>query len=318
MRVIPRTGIGAEKRKQLAVPVVSRALNTLATISSQYADSTVSADLPVGSYTYQGFQIAITSKVDIVGKTVLKGGKYYVQTAFLADYIDTVELEINSTVERKFDMATLLQLNTFFGHDQIDGFANMVFGGPGIFWEKGAEDAYMLGTKNVRQLRLLFKLKSAWIDGQLNIEILSEHARQAKNLEFITTMKTYRKALGLAGEHQITDLPISADLSRVYLFPSAPVGEVEFTIDDQVVLGGHSEQLKALNGLYGRDMAALGSDAIVFDFWRTKEVNKGLRALKGDDQRARNADIRVKLETLSDNVEVKIIMELCGAYWTQG
>ncbi len=314
MRRLPRTGVGTEIRKKLSVPLIQR-FSQLATISSQYSDGTATADLPVGSYTYQMFQMGIRSSAEIAGKTVEKNGIHFVKTANLAEFIEEVSLEIDGVIERRLDMDLLLKLNAFHSYDVTDGLFYMTFGGPNIFWDKASEDAYMLGTGDLRSLRLLFKLKSAWTDGSMFLEIGCEHARIPRPLEFINTLKSRRISLGAAGEHTITDLPINADISRLYVFGSG-LKKTELVIDDQKVFDCHSYEAQGLNAIYGKDVSALG-DCILFDFWRTGEVHKGLRSLESVEHRKRNASIALMLETVSADTEVRVVMELAGRYVNQ-
>ena len=315
MRNIQRTGIGSELGKKLRVPVINRFLTDLATISGQYSDGTATADFPVGKYTYQLFQIGVRSSAEIAGKTIEKGGEHFVKTANLAEFVEEVSLVINGTVERRIPIDLLLKLNASKGLNTTDGFAYMTFGGPHEFWEKAAEDAYMLGTGNLRDLRLDFKLKSAWADGAMFLHLGAEVAREAKPLEFISTMKSRRYSLGSAGEHTITDLPINADIARIYVFGTG-LKRTEFEVDGETVFKANAYCVEGLNTLYGADVTAL-DDGVVFDFWRSGEVEKGLKSLEGDAQRKRNADIQIMLETAAADTEVQIVMELAGRYVTQ-
>lgn len=296
------------------VPLIQRAEH-LATISAQYSDGTAVAELPVGPYTYKALQIAIESDAAIVGETINVGGREYVQTAFLSKYIDRITLEIDGTAERDIDVATFLQLNSFMGFDATDGLAYMTFGVNEFPFQPMAEDAYMLGTGNLRSVRLLFKLATPWVDGSMNLRVLCEHARLRRPLGFITTMKSYRYSLASIGEHTITDLPINADIARLFVFGDG-LKDTELRIDDQLIFDANSYEMQGLNALYGRDIAALGN-GILFDFWRERDVNKGVASLTTAAERKRNADVRLQVETTAANTEVRVLMQLCGRYWSQ-
>lgn len=315
MRRIQRTGVGGELGKKLRVPVINRFQTNLATVSGQYSDGTATAEFPVGAYTYQLFQLGVKSNAAIGGDTITKNGEHFVNTAALSKYIEEVTLVIDGVAERKIPIDLLVKLNASKGLNTSDGFAYMTFGGPHEFWDKRAEDAYMLGTGNLRSMRLDFKLKPAWADGSMFLHIGAEVARIARPLEFISTMKSRRVALGAAGEHTITDLPINADIARIYVFGTG-LKKIEFEVDDEKVFDAHSYAIEGLNSLYGTDVTQL-DDGVVFNFWRSGEVEKGLKSLESAAQRKRNADIQLMLETINANTEVQIVMELAGRYVTQ-
>lgn len=314
-RLIRHTGIGAEAAKRLRVPRVHR-FEKLATVSAQYADGTVTADLPIGPYTYAMQQISLESSVAITGETVLIGGKNIVKTAYISKYVGNVILEINGTKEKELSADRLISHNAFMGYDAQDGFMYLAHGGPHVFhWERAA-DAYMMGTGNIRSLRLLFQLTNAWpADNSMKLSIMSEYARIRRPISFIETTNTVRHMISGSGRHTITGLSTHSDISRIFVF-GASVNRIELIVDDQVVMDAEYQELLAMNALYGRNVAALG-DCMLFDFWRDRDVKQGLRALERPDQRKRNADIRMNVWT-GAATELEILTENVGTYASQG
>ncbi|NOR63028.1 MAG: hypothetical protein GQ535_11125 [Rhodobacteraceae bacterium] len=320
-RRIATSGVGPQRKAALAVPLVFRH-ERLATISGQYSDGSVVAELPVGPYTYKNQQIMIVLNAQTddpdnagVSMTYEVNGTHYLKSSFFTKFVKKISLEIDGDVVRDVTAARSMQMNGHYGYDVVDGFHWMTFGGPREFWDQGAEDAYLLGTGDLRDLRLNFDLTSDWVTGSMKIQIMSEYARIARPIAYLTTLKSFRYTFAAAGPVVITDVPVNADLAQLFAFGTG-IKHAKLEVDSQFIFDGDYQQLMALNALYGRDVSALG-DCVLFDFWREKNASKGLKALNADPQIKRNADIRIHLD-LEAATEVEIVARACGIYRSQG
>lgn len=314
-RRIRNSGMGGEALKKTQTRNFLHRVAPKATITGMYSDGTAIATLPTGKYTYQFFQIGITSKIAIAGVTIEKAGKHFVQTEHLADYIENVTLEIDGTPERDLDMAEFIEINGYRKLDVMDGFVFMPFGGPNLFVDERQEDAYMLGTQDVRDLRLLFELTAAWDETNMSVSVQTEYVPVSRKLEWIETHKTQRYTASAAGKFTISDLPVHADLAAI-LVSGPGINHAKLTIDNEVLFDGNAYELEAALALYGQDTTALG-DHVMFDFWRGMEATKGLAGLRSAAQRKRNADIRLELDLANANTELKVTLLQCGRYRTQ-
>ena len=322
-RRVKTTGIGKQRLSALATQNIAFRFESLATISTQYADGSVVAELPVGPYTYKAHQIAVTTtaQMDVPGvvgtsMTFEVNGVHYVKTQYLDLLVKKISLEIDGSVERDHTTGELVKLNAHYGYDTTDGFLWMTFGGPREFFNKEAEDAYMCGTMDLRDLRVNFELTAEWVTGSMFIQIVSEYARVQRPLAYLTTNKSFRYSFAAAGEHVITDVPINADLAQLFAFGTG-IKALKLEVDGQFIFDSDYHSLTGLNALYGRDISALGDVALV-DFWREQNPAKGLRKLQGDAQVRRNADIRIHLDLATAGTEIQIMARACGLYYGQG
>ena len=311
------SGIGKQQANALhSRPLLHRLDGSVFSYSPMFADGTTYVDVATGPYTYQFFQIGIESTAgEIVGETYGQNGKHWVKTAFLDKYVKSVALEINGNVERKKTMTHFVHLNEFMGYNGTDGFVYEVFGGPNEFVSEDHEDAYMLGTKNIRSLRVLFEMTADWVSAGMKVTMLAEYVPIDRSVSFLRTqsMRTYH--LSGAGEYSFSDLPTHADVARILVFGS-PLGDVTLNIDGIDFMTGNSREIHAAHNAYGRDYDALGA-GVFFDLWRGREATKGLRALRTAEQAKRNAEIRLTVESLAADVELQVLIENCGPIGTQ-
>lgn len=286
----------------------------LATISDQFSDGIAVATLPVGNYTYKNQAISLVSSVEIDGVTINDNGTHYVKTANIPDYIEELTLEIDSEPVRKHLMTELIDLNGFFGHDRTDGVVWMSHAGPNFFNDLRYEDAYCLGTADLDQLRINFKLTPAFVNGTMRIELNSEHFRVGRPLHYFETYAMRRHTAASVGEHTI-EVDTHSDLSRIYI-KGAGLVRAQLVVDEQVVTDGTNLAVRSLNDLYGRDVTSL-DDGFMFDFQRNKDGDKALRSLEDAAQRRRNAKILVIVETSNPTTEIFVYTSKVGKYSQQ-
>ncbi len=315
-RRLRNTGMSGEAMKKTQTAnFLHRVSSKRASVQGMYSDGTAVAHIDTGPYTYQYFQIGLVSKIGIAGKTIARGGKHYVKTANLHEFIEKVDLVIDGTPERSMTMPEFIRLNGYRGLDVIDGFVFMEFGGPNLFTNERQEDAYMLGTANVNDLRLQFELSSDWDETNMKISLITEYAPVSRPLEWIETHKTQPHQFTAAGPVVLPNISVNSDLSGI-LITGEGITSAKLIIDDQTMFEGDVYELQASCALYGNDTTALG-DHVFFDFWRGAEATKGLMGLRSAAQRKRNADITIELELENPNTELVATMLQCGRYATQ-
>lgn len=296
---------GAAKRVHITSP-------DMATVSGQLADSTMVMTFQTGPYAYLSWQFSLTSNVEVTGETYQLGGVHYVKTEFISKYVKNITAQADGVTFRKITMAQQIQLNASKGLGAQDGTVYMIYGGPHEFKDPRVEDVFMLGTSDVSQLRVLFDLTSDWVNGQFNLTVLSEYAPISKPLGYVQTYVSQRYDLSAAGEHLITDLPVYDDISRIYIWGSN-ISDFEFNYDNQAVYKGNVMSQLAHNKAWGTSVDALG-DCILIDFMRSEENWVNLQGLRSDAQRKRNARASLKLEMLTADNEVQVMIENSGRW----
>lgn len=311
------SGVGQAQGQKLRVPIHFRADNTLAVISNQYADGVAVIDLPTGAYTYRGFHLSLINTAEIVGKTFGYMGRHHVNTANWPEYVERISLEIDGKVEQDFYTDELIDLNKLFNHDTMNGDVVMTFGSPGWFKEDMPEDAYLLGTGNVKSLRLLVKLKAAF-PATMKLAILCEYAPIIRPIGWLVTTRRTRYSFNAAGEVTITDLPHGLDVAAIWVrsINSKNVANVSLEVDQQMIFDATTHEIRALSALWGKDIAALPSRDIFLDFWRDYD-GKGLASITSAAQIRRQAQIRLSLNFIEADAQIYAITLHCGPYLAQ-
>lgn len=296
-----------------------RYLDGLPTISNQFADGVAVIDFPVGDYTYRAFCLSIENSVEIAGQTITEGGVKRINWANIASYVESVDVEIDGKVQMSYAINEWLDLNECFRWNVKDGFMWLAFGAPGFFDDyPAAEDAYLLGTGNIRSLRLLLKLKTGWLP-TMKIKVASEYAPVVRNVGYIVTMRAQRYVTASIGPYTISDIPHGVDLSSIWVrgMNGKRINGFALKVDDQLMFDCSTPQYAALAQLWGKDHTQLGTGNLFIDFWREGNPNKGLASLTSDAMVRRNADIRLTLDMGEADAELKIITMHCGLYQLQ-
>lgn len=314
--LVRTSGVNPEIARGVAVGQHFRFLDSLPTISNQFADGVAVIDLPVGLYTYRAFNLSIANTVAIAGETISEAGGFRINWANFAKYVDSIDIEIDGKVQMSYTSDELLDLNEAMRWNVKDGFNWLCFGSPGFFNDYPlAEDAYLLGTGNIRSLRLLIKLKAAWAN-TMSLKLACEYAPVNRPVSYIVTMRTQRYVLPAVGETTISDIPHGVDLSAIWVrgMNAKRINGFSLKVDDQLMFDCNSAQYASLGQLWGKDHAQLAAGNLFIDFWREGNPNKGLASLTADAMVRRNADIRLTLDMGEAGAEIKIITMHAGEF----
>lgn len=316
--VVRTSGVNAETAKTLHVGAHFRFSNALPTISNMYADGVAVMDLPVGLFTYRNFFLSVTNTVAIAGETIAEI-THRINSANFSKYVERVEVEIDGKVQMGFNSDELLDYNEMMRWNVKDGFMAMCFGSPGFFNDfPAAEDAYLLGTSNIRSLRLLIKLKAAWAS-TMKLNLVAEYAPVSRPIAYIVTMRSQRYVAPGTGEYTISDIPHGVDLAAIWVrgMNNKRIDAFTLRVDDQVLFDCETPQYAMLGQLWGKDHAQLATGNLFIDFWREGNPNKGLAALTAQALIRRNADIRLTLNMGEAGAELKVITLHCGLFAQQ-
>lgn len=315
---IRTSGVNPEQARNLRVGAHFRFDENLPTISNQYADGTAVIDFPVGLYTYRAFGLRIENSVAIAGETISEMGVFRLNSANLSKYVASIALEINGKIEQEYTAAELIDFNELMNWDVRDGIHWLCFGSPGFFKEDLHEDAYLLGTANIRSVRLLVKLQTAWL-ATMKLIVATEYAPVARPIGYIVTHRQQRYSFSASGEQTISDIPHGIDLAAIWVraLNGKRLDAYGLRVDDQQMFDCSIPAAMALGALWGKDTSQLAAGNLFIDFWREGDANKGLAALAQMQQVRRNADIRLTLNFGEAAAEIKLITFHCGLYSLQ-
>lgn len=315
---IPVSGVGPEQARRLRVPQHFRYDNSLATISNQYGDGWAVIDMPVGNYCYRQFNLSVTNTVPIASVTGLVGGRNIVFTADLATYINRVQIEIDGKVEQDFFISELIDFNKLMNWDMRNGLVNLCFGSPGWFKSDLEEDAYLLGTANLRSVRILVQLKAAWLS-TMRLNCGCEFAQVMRPVGYLVTMRRTRYSTNAAGYSTVSDLPHGIDMAAIWVRSINAIGvnNVQLDVDTETVFMGHLSEFQNLAQIWGKDYLSLPVADIWLDFWREQDAGKGLASLSLLQQIRRNAQIRLSLDFAATGAEYYVLTFHCGPYSLQ-
>lgn len=318
--LIRASGVNPEAAKLESLQnIIPRYLDNLPTISNQFADGVAVVDFPVGALTYRAFNIFLTNSAAIAGETTPESGTHRVTWAFLSKYMDTVEVEIDGKTQISYSADEILDLNELMRWNVKTGFNFLCFGAPNFFnGFETAEDAYALGTANIRSLRLLIKLKAAW-PATMKLNVAALYYPVAKPIGYITTTRVQRYVLAGTGAQTISDIPHGVDLAAIWVrnMNAKQVNNIRLTVDDQTLYDASTAAWAALGQLWGKDHAQLAAGNLFLDFWMEGNPNKGIAALASNAQIRRNADIRLELDMAEAGAEIKIITHHAGLWQNQ-
>lgn len=312
------SGVNPEQARHLAVKAHFRFDENLPTISNMFADGTAQIDFPVGLYTYRAFGLRVENSAAIAGETISEMGVFRLNSANFSKYVASVALEINGKVEQEYTAAELIDYNELMNWDVRDGIHWLCFGSPGFFKADLQEDAYLLGTGNIRSVRLLVKLTTAWL-ATMKLVVATEYAPVSRPIGYIVTHRTQRYVFSGAGEQTISDIPHGIDLAAIWVraLNGKRLDGFGLRVDDQQMFDCSVPAMAALGALWGKDTSQLSAGNLFLDFWREGDANKGLAALAQLAQVRRNADIRLTLNFGEAAAEIKLITFHCGLYALQ-
>ena len=315
---IPVSGVGAQAGAKLRVPQHFRFANDIPTVGSQFADGVATIELPVGQYTYRMIKLNVSSTIVVVGKSFAMGLRNYINTANLSDYISKVALEIDGKIAQEFFISELVDWNKLMNYDAQNGVLTLAFGSPGVFKDEVAEDAYLLGTADLRSVRVLVTLTSAWV-ATLKLNCNVEYAKVARPVGYLVTMQRSRYTAPGSGDFIITDLPHGIDMAAIWFRSTNAIfaGSIQLDVDTETVFEASALELKSLNQIWGKDIAQLPAADIYLDFWRELDAGKGLASLSAIAQVRRDAKLKATLTFDAAGASFYAITFHCGPYKAQ-
>lgn len=271
-------------------------------------------DFPIGPYTYRQWGISLTAPAPIAGVTYTLGGQNYVMTSKLADYIETLIIEINGAAKWELTAAELIRWNAYQNLDTTEGVMRVPFGGPNIHNTDMAEDAYQLGTSNLRSLKLRIKTKAAWVVGMMPL-INAEYAPVRRNIGYFTTTTRNVFTNPAAGQFYNSDIAVGLDFAAIWV-QGGNINRAKLTIDREIVFDQSNMALRSIHEAWGKDVAALGA-GFVFDAWRDGDSIGVDSVADSVAERRRGADVRLDLDMGVANQTMTCITFHCGLFSEQ-
>lgn len=285
--------------------------DSLAAIGTFVASNVGYIDFPVGPYTYRQWGFSLTAPAAIPGVTFQIGSTHYVLTSKIADYIDTIIIEINGTGEWEMTAAELSRWNAYNNLDTSEGVLRIAFGSPNVHNTDMAEDAYQLGTANLRNLKLKIKTKAAWVTG-MNPVVNVEYAAVRRNIGYFVGTTRGSMVNGAVGDFNNTDIAVGRDFAALWV-QGASINRVKLTIDREIVFDQTSLSLRSMHEAWGKDVAALGS-GFIYDAWRDGD-SIGIDSVSDSvAERRRGADVRLDLSMGAASVAMTYITFHCGLF----
>lgn len=308
------SAVNHEKAANLRTNGVYYLSDTLATVGAFVANNWGYIDLPVGRYTYRQWGLSIIAPAAIVGKTDIRDGVNVVKTANISEYVDSIVIEINGQAKWEMTADELMKYNNYQNHDTADGVLRIVFGSPNIHNTDIVEDAYQLGTGNLRSVKLRIKTKAAWVSGMLPV-LNVEYAPVSRPIGYFQTTTRYAYTNPGAGAYSITDIAVGLDFSTIWV-QGANIKRGKLTIDRNIVLDQSTWNLRAMHTAWGKDVDGLGA-GIIFDAFRDGD-GVGVDSISDQlAERARGADVRLDLDMATAGNALTLVVLHCGLFAQQ-
>ena len=314
-RRIKTSGVAEKAQNRLMLKPMQQFRNDLPTITDQYADGTFEVNWPLG-VTYTGFTVSLVSSAEIANITNRRGGKYYVKPARIENYIESLELIIDGDVVQKMTSEFFFKMCEWRLWEISGTHLVWGFGGPHIFSDPEIEDAYALGTSNVRSLVIRVKTKAAWVN-TLTPQFGAFFHNVKKPISFFQRIRTYKTSVALAGIYTLRDLPITDDIAQILIQSQdgKSIDSAEVRIDKEIYAQGDYQDFVIWNVLNRRDNTLSGwgfNEHIMIDFWRDGDGQKALRGLVSPQQRRALADIEIDLDLRDANTELTTTIVTAG------
>lgn len=285
--------------------------DNLCTIGTFVANNWGYVDVPCGAYTYRQFGISLVATAAIAGVTIAQDGKHFVMSSKIADYLDTIIIEINGQGKWEMTAAELLKWNAYSNLDTTDGVLRIVFGSPGLADVDAAQDAYQFGTAGLKSVKLRMKTKAAWPVGMLPV-ITTEYAPVARQIGYWQTITRYVYTNPGTGNYSITDLHNGLDLATMWV-QGANINRGKLTIDRAEVFDMSNYLLRSMHEAWGKDVASLGS-GMIFDLFRDGKMIGADSVTNSVQERNRGADMRLDLDMAAAGQTLTIILMHCGLF----
>lgn len=288
--------------------------DTLVTLGNFAPNTACYIDVPIGKYTYRQMGISFVAASNIPGVTTLRDGKEFLNSASFTTYIDTITIEIDGKACWEMTAAELLRWNDYQNIATTDGMLRLAFGAPGQHLEDNVEDAYQLGTSNLRQVRLKIKTKPAFPVGMLPV-VTCEYLAVARPLMYFVGTTRYSYSNPAIGKYAISDLPVGKDFSAIWT-QGASINRIKLMVDDDIVIDNFNTTLRGIHEAFGKDVAALGP-GFLFDSFRDGD-GIGLDSVADSlAERKRGADVRLEMDMGAAGVNMVIIVLWCGLFSQQ-
>lgn len=290
--------------------------DNLATIGTFVPNNWGYIDLPVGRYTYRQWGFSVVATAAIAGETTVRAGLHMVNTAFISKYVDTFIIEIDGRAVFELTADEMVKWNAYQNLDTTDGVLRFAFGSPGLHNTDLVEDAYQLGTGNVKSLKLRVKTKAAWVAGMLPV-LNCEYAPVSRPIGYFQTTTRYAVTNPAAGNFSITDLAVGKDFATIWVqTATASINRAKFTVDREIVFDQNRWNLRAMHDAWGKDVANMG-EGIIFDAFRDGD-GIGLDSVSDQvGERRRGADIRLDLDMATAGQALNIVVFHCGLFAQQ-
>lgn len=288
--------------------------DALAEIGTFVADNWGYVTFPVGAYTYRLWNIMFTASAEIAGKTDNRDGVHVVKTANIAEYVDTLIIEINGQAKWEMKAAELIKLNAYQNLDTSEGVMRIAFGSPNIHNTDLVEDAYQFGTGGIRSVKLRVKTKATWPNG-MKIVVGCEYAPVVRPIGYWQTTTRYAYTPAGSGNFSITDLAVGIDWSTMWV-QGAGIKDAALTVDRETVFEASNYQIRALHEAWGKDVASLGAGLMIDNFRDGDGVGFD-SVVNSPIERSRGADVRLDMTMAAGGSELVVIVFHCGLFHQQ-
>jgi len=267
--------------------------------------------LETGNYTYRALTFGIRCTASLVGITTEVQGEHWVDQEHLVDYISDVRLSANGTPITEITIGELIDVNNFHEQEMGSQMAAILFPGEGLYHNDRIVDAYALGTKGLRDLKLELRQKAAFDSATMEIDCVPHFVKLTKAPGFVTTTERMTKQLGAAGKHTFRDLPDGDDIRSIYIIADG-VQHVKLEVDKEVLYDMSKAQYDAYLIMNGRDPDALAGKWFL-DIHAEGDA-RSLAALDRPREVRRGATIKLEITTLNANTEVVFLVTHAGIY----
>lgn len=301
---------GQQQMERERTNIIPNYRRDIARIGAFAANTTGFVDLPVGAYTYRGLYISVIAPAEIVGKTTLRAGKHYVNTANIPEYLGMISLDLNARAFVELTADEIIRLADYNNIQNTNGLISWAFGGPGLFETDVVQDAFGLGTQGVNSLRIRMAASAAWVNG-MTVEVVCEYYPIVRPVGWFVATSRQVIQVAQAGNVTLPDLAYGLNWSAMWLKGSG-IRSMKLEVDRKVLVDGDMWQISALHRAWGKDADALGN-GLFYDVNRDK---KGLAVdAAGDTIQERNRSAEVKADIYLEAAgEISVVFLHAGLF----
>lgn len=288
--------------------------DNLVTVGAFVPNTWCYIDIPIGRYTYRQWGFSLRVGAAIAGVTRELSGQHLVETDHIPDYVDTFIIEIDGKAVWELTADEFIRWSAYQNHDTAPCVLRFAFGAPNLHNTDAAEDAYQLGTGNLRSLKLRVKTKAAWPNGMQPI-LNVEYAPVSRPIGYFQTTTRYTHTNPGAGKFAITDIAVGLDFAAIWV-QGNDIDRVKLTVDREEVIDCSKHNLLSMHDCWGKDMYSLGT-GVLFDNFRDGD-SIGLDSVSDSvAERRRGADVRLELDMSSAGQKLVVVVFHCGLFKDQ-